>query len=201
MRSNVSTEKDVADDPLTATFAQLGLSSSQSAAHQTAHLPPPFPPPPPPARPCVVCGWCLPAVWLDDGAMSYYFSRLRIADSADVSGKCAFWTPMIKQSQSHQRCNHSAAAHSNTATTTPALSFTLQDMQYRFTRVSCRHNTSRQPANQPTDGPSIPHHTTHNTQNSTCSQPIGLTASHLSPVVPDMWLCSTETLPLVWKRF
>ena len=92
--------------------------------------------------------------------MSYYFSRLRPADSADVSGKLAFWTPLMKQSQTHQRCIALSTAPTTDSSTTTAtthrsitataastastawLSFTLSDMQHRFTRVSRASSTS-----------------------------------------------------------
>ena len=161
MRSDASTDADSAAHALTASFGQLGLSSHSTARGASR----PLAPFPPPGHPCALCGVCLPSDWSSDSAMSYYFSRLRQADSADVSGKMTFWAPLLKQSQAHQRCTAAAATAvaaaaaatatdtvtsttATTATSTPStattaattvqpwLSFTLQDMQHRFTRVS-----------------------------------------------------------------
>ena len=128
MRSDAST--DAIGDSLSASFSQLAVSSSP------AHSQPAFQPLPSPAQPCALCGFHVPAAWLDDAAMSYYFARLRTADSADVAGKLSFWQPLLAHSQTHQACDSSGSQRRT------RLSLTLHDMQQRFVRVSRRVHRS-----------------------------------------------------------
>ena len=134
-------------DALTSSLDALSVEAAAGAAAL-----------PPASRPCAVCGAALPAEWGRAEAMSFFFSRLRAADAADVRAKERFWGAAMRAAQRHAM--HSAAPTPTptptpipnphptptptlTTTTTaaqppPRLSFTLADMQRRFTRVRSR---------------------------------------------------------------
>ena len=84
-------------------------------------------------QPCSVCGFALPPGWSSSpssasSSLSFYFSRLRASDAADVSAKVEFWAPLMRSSQLHLAHSDSDAASS------PRLCFSLASMQRRFTR-------------------------------------------------------------------